>query len=71
VALCREIGLLTRALAAVDGSIQGRHHARQDLHANELKKGIEHVAEHIAGYLQAPDTADRPEGDAVEARRRS
>jgi len=33
-----------------------------------VKRRIEQVAEHIAGYLQDLDTADRHEGEAAEAR---
>lgn len=34
----------------------------------KLKKRMDQVAEHVAGYLQALDTADRQEGEAAEAR---
>jgi hypothetical protein len=36
--------------------------------ATKLKKRMEQVAEHIAGYLADLDTADRQEGEAAEAR---
>lgn len=69
VVLCREIGLFTRALAAVDGSKFKAVNTRdKNFTPAKLKKRIEQLAEHIAGYLQELDTADRLEGDAVEAR---
>ena len=36
--------------------------------ATKLKKRMEQVAEHIAGYLADLDTADRQEGEAAAAR---
>jgi transposase len=52
VALCRQIGLFTQALAAVDGSkfkaVNTRH---KNFIATKPKKRMEQVAEHIAGYL--------------------
>src|SRR6201990_1525823 len=69
IVLCRQIGLLTQALAAVDGSKFKAVNTRdKNFTPVKLKKRIEQVAEHIAGYLQELDTADRREGDAVEAR---
>lgn len=69
VVLCREIGLFTQAVAAVDGSKFKAVNTRdKNFTPTKLKKRIEQVAEHIAGYLQALDTADRLEGEAVEAR---
>jgi transposase len=69
VVLCREIGLFTQAVAAVDGSKFKAVNTRdKNFTPTKLKKRIEQVAEHIADYLQELDTADRLEGDAVEAR---
>jgi transposase len=69
IVLCREIGLFTQALAAVDGSKFKAVNTRdKNFTPTKLKKRIEQVAEHIAGYLQELDTADRLEGEAVEAR---
>lgn len=69
VVLCRQIGLFTQALAAVDGSKFKAVNTRdKNFTPTKLKKRIEQVAEHIAGYLQELDTADRLEGDAAEAR---
>jgi transposase len=69
VVLCRQIGLFTQALAAVDGSKFKAVNARdKNFTPTKLKKRIEQVAEHIAGYLRDLDTADRLEGEAAEAR---
>src|ERR1700739_1013938 len=69
VVLCRNIGLFTQALAAVDGSKFKAVNTRdKNFTPTKLKKRIEQVAQHIAGYLQDLDTADRQEGDAADAR---
>ncbi|MBJ7410254.1 MAG: IS1182 family transposase [Phenylobacterium sp.] len=69
IVLCREIGLFTQAVAAVDGSKFKAVNTRdKNFTPTKLKRRIEQVAEHIAGYLQELDTADRLEGEAVEAR---
>ncbi len=69
IVLCREIGLFTQAVAAVDGSKFKAVNTRdKNFTPTKLKKRIEQVAEHIASYLQELDTADRLEGEAVEAR---
>jgi transposase len=64
VVLCRQIGLFTQALAAVDGSKFKAVNTRdKNFTATKLKKRMEQVAEHIAGYLADLDTADRQEGE--------
>src|SRR5258708_13447119 len=69
VVLCRQIGLFTQALAAVDGSKFRAVNTRdKSCTATKLKKRMEQVAEHIAGYLADLDTTDRQEGEAAEAR---
>jgi transposase len=69
VVLCRQIGLFSQALAAVDGSKFKAVNTRdKNFTATKLKKRMEQVAEHIAGYLADLDTADRQEGEAAEAR---
>jgi transposase len=66
---CRQIGLFTQALAAVDGSkFKAVNRRDKNFTATKLKKRMEQVAEHIAGYLQDLDTADRQDGEAAEAR---
>ncbi len=65
VVLCRQIGLFSQALAAVDGSKFKAVNTRdKNFTATKLKKRMEQVAEHIAGYLADLDTADRQEGEA-------
>jgi transposase len=69
VVLCRELGLFTQAVAAIDGSKFKAVNTRdKNFTATKLKKRMEQVAEHIAGYLADLDTADRLEGEAAEAR---
>jgi transposase len=69
VVLCRQIGLFTQALAAVDGSKFKAVNTRdKNFTATKLKKRMEQVAEHIAGYLADLDTADRQEGEAAAVR---
>jgi transposase len=69
VALCRELGLFVQALAAVDGSKFKAVNTRdKNFTPVKLRKRIEQVEAAIAGYLQDLDTADRQEGEAIEAR---
>ncbi len=69
VVLCRQLGLFGAALVAIDGSKFRAVNTRdRNFTAYKVKRRIEQVAEHIASYLQDLDTADRHEGDGVEAR---
>ncbi|WP_217431904.1 IS1182 family transposase [Brevundimonas vesicularis] len=69
VVLCRQLGLFGAALVAIDGSKFKAVNTRdKNFTAYKVKRRIEQVAEHIAGYLQDLDTADRHEGEAAEAR---
>lgn len=69
VVLCRQIGLFGAALVAIDGSKFKAVNTRdKNFTPYKLKKRLEQVAEHIAGYLRDLDTADRQEGDTIEAR---
>ncbi len=69
VVLCRQLGLFGAALVAIDGSKFKAVNTRdRSFTAYKVKRRIEQVAEHIAGYLQDLDTADRQEGEAAEAR---
>ena len=69
VVLCRQLGLFGSALVAIDGSKFKAVNTRdKNFTAYKVKRRIEQVAEHIASYLQDLDTADRHEGDGVEAR---
>ena len=69
VMLCRELGLIAGGTVAVDGSRFKAVNTRdKNFTAYKVKRRIEQVAEHIASYLEDLDTADRHEGDGVEAR---
>ncbi|KAF0163345.1 MAG: transposase [Stygiobacter sp.] len=69
VVLCRQLGLFGAALVAIDGSKFKAVNTRdRNFTAYKVKRRIEQVAEHIAGYLQDLDTADRHEGEAAESR---
>jgi hypothetical protein len=69
VVLCRQLGLFGAALVAIDGSkFKAVNTPDRNFTAYKVKRRIEQVAEHIAGYLQDLDTADRQEGEAAEAR---
>ena len=69
VVLCRQLGLFGAALVAIDGSKFKAVNTRdRNFTAHKVKRRIEQVAEHIAGYLQDLATADRHEGEAAEAR---
>ena len=69
VVLCRQLGLFGAALVAIDGSKFKAVNTRdKNFTAYKVKRRIEQVAEHIASYLEDLDTADRHEGDGVEAR---
>ena len=69
VVLCRQLGLFGAALVAIDGSKFKAVNTRdRNFTAYKVKRRIEQVSEHIAGYLQDLDTADRHEGEAAEAR---
>jgi transposase len=69
VILCRQLGLFGAALVAIDGSKFKAVNTRdRNFTAYKVKRWIEQVAEHIAGYLQNLDTADRHEGEAADAR---
>jgi hypothetical protein len=69
VVLCRQIGLFTLALAAVDGSKFKAVNTRdKNFTAAKLKKRVDQVAEHTAGYMRDLDTADRQEGEAAGMR---
>ena len=67
--LCRQLGLFGAALLAIDGSKFKAVNTRdRNFTAYKVKRRIEQVAEHIAGYLQDLDTVDRHEGETAETR---
>lgn len=66
--LCRQLGLFGAALVAIGGSkFKGANTRDRNFTAYKVKRWIEQVAEHIAGYLQNLDTADRHEGETADA----
>ena len=69
IVLCREIGLFAVRIAAIDGSKFKAVNTRdKNFTATKLRKRIEQVEAHIAGYLQELDTADRQESEGGAAR---
>lgn len=67
--LCRQLGLFGASLVVIDGSkFKSANTPDRNFTAHKVKRRIEQVAEHIVGYLQDLDTADRDEGEAAEAR---
>ena len=69
IVLCRELDLFSVRIAAIDGSKFKAVNTRdKNFTATKLKKRIEQVEAHIAGYLQELDTADREESEATTAR---
>ena len=69
VLLCRELGLFTQAVAAVDGSrFKAVNNSDRNFTPTKLKRRIEQVEASIAGYLRDLDIADMQETDAAGER---
>ena len=69
VILCRRLALFSQAVAAIDGSkFKAVNNRDKNFTKAKLKKRMEQVEASIARYLQALDTADRQEGEVVEAK---
>jgi transposase len=67
VMLCRELGLFSRAIVAVDGSKFKAVNSRDNnFTANKVEKRIEQTEVHIARYLTALERADRQGGEIAE-----
>jgi transposase len=67
IALCREIGLFVKAVAAIDGAKFKAVNARdRNFTRGKLKRRIEQVETSIGRYLQSLDAADAQEGDVAE-----
>jgi transposase len=67
VMLCRELGLFSKAIAAVDGSKFKAVNSRDNnFTANKVEKRIEQAELHIARYLTALERADRQGGEIAE-----
>src|ERR1700687_5522082 len=67
VELCRQLGLFTRAVIAIDGSkFKAVNNRDKNYTVAKVGKRIEQVGGNIARYLRALDRADREEGDIAE-----
>jgi transposase len=69
VVLCRQLGLFTRAVVAIDGSkFKAVNNRDKNFTVAKVAKRMEQVEASIARYLAALDRADREEGDVAEAK---
>jgi transposase len=69
VELCRQLGLFSRAIVAIDGSKFKAVNSRDNnFTANKVARRIEQAETHIARYLTALERADRQGGDVAEER---
>ena len=69
VAICRQVGLLTGGVVAVDGSRFKAVNTRdKNFTPGAVRRRIEQAEASIERYLQALDTADRQEGEQAEIR---
>src|SRR6201997_410502 len=67
--LCRELGLFTRAVVAIDGSkFKAVNNRDKNYTVAKVIGRIEQVDASIARYLRALDRADREERDIAEAK---
>jgi transposase len=69
VVLCRQLGLFTRAVVAIDGSkFKAVNNRDKNYTVAKVTGRMEQVDASIARYLRALDRADREEGDVAEAK---
>jgi transposase len=69
VELCRQLGLFTRAVVAIDGSkFKAVNNRDKNYTVAKVTGRMEQVDASIARYLAALDRADREEGDVAEAK---
>ena len=69
VELCRQLGLFTRAVVAIDGSkFKAVNNRDKNYTVAKVTGRMEQVDASIARYLRALDRADREEGDVAEAK---
>ena len=69
VMLCRQLGLFTRAVVAIDGSkFKAVNNRDKNFTVAKVGKRIEQVDAGIARYLAALDRADRDESDVAEVK---
>jgi len=70
IMLCRQLGLFTRAVIAIDGSkFKAVNNRDKNYTVAKVGKRIEQVDASIARYLAALDRADREEGDVARPSR--
>jgi transposase len=69
VVLCRQLGLFTRAVVAIDGSkFKAVNNRDKNFTVAKLAKRMEQVDASIVRYLAALDRADREDSDVAEAK---
>ncbi len=69
VMLCRQLGLFTRAVVAIDGSkFKAVNNRDKNFTVTKVAKRLEQVDASIARYLTALDRADREDSDVAEAK---
>jgi transposase len=69
VVLCRQLGLFTRAVVAIDGSkFKAVNNRDRNFTVAKVAKRLQQVDASIARYLAALDRADREESDIAEAK---
>src|SRR5271154_3343020 len=69
VMLCRQLGLFTRAVVAIDGSkFKAVNNRDRNFTVAKVAKRLQQVDASIARYLAALDRADREESDVAEAK---
>src|SRR5580704_10298670 len=69
VVLCRQLGLFTRAMVAIDGSkFKAVNNRDRNFTVAKVARRLEQVEASIVRYLAALDLADRDEGDVAEAK---
>src|SRR5438132_2218635 len=69
VGFCRQLGLFTRAVVAIDGSkFKAVNNRDKNYTVAKVTGRMEQVAASIARYLRALDRADREESDVAEAK---
>ncbi len=69
IVLCRQLGLFTRAVIAIDGSkFKAVNNRDKNFTVAKVGKRLEQVDASIVRYLAALDRTDREEGDIAEAK---
>ena len=69
IALCRELGLFTRTMVAIDGAKFKAVNAREkNFTRGKLTRRIDQIEQSIEKYLHELDATDLQEGDAADAK---